>query len=103
MAMTHIQFDDQKQHGRYLRRSLQMLEEGREQLIKTKDVMQTMINGDGSSSTHFPEVTSRFGFTDDATAKAAWDEINSALSKLTTDASVTSVQAALLQLFSKLR
>lgn len=103
MAMTHIQFNDQLQHGRYLRRVLQMTEEGRETLIKTKDVMQTMIDGDGSDAAHFTEVTTRFGFTDNATSKAAWDEINSALSKLTTDASVTNVQAALLQLFSKLR
>lgn len=80
-----------------------MLEEGRETLVKAKDVMQVMIDGDGSSATHFTEVTARFGFTDNATAKAGWDELNSALFKLTTDAQVSSVQAAMLQLFSKLR
>jgi hypothetical protein len=103
MAMLHIQFNDQLQHGRYLRRGLQMMEEGRETLIKAKDVMATMMNGDGTLAAHFTEVTSRFGFTDDTTSKAAWDELNSALSKFTTDAQVTSVQSALLQLFSKLR
>ena len=103
MAMTHIQFNDQLQHGRYLRRAIQMIEEGRETLVKTKDVMQTMIDGDGTDAAQFTEVTARFGFTNNATAKAGWDELNSALSKITTDASVTNVQAALLQLFSKLR
>lgn len=103
MAMTHIQFNDQLQHGRYLRRGLQMLEEGRETLIKAKDVMSTMIDGDGTSIAHFNEVTSRFGFVDNTTSKEAWDELNSAIAKLTTDAQVTSVQSALLQLFSKMR
>lgn len=103
MAMTHIQFDDRLQHGRLLRGALQKLEAGREELIKTKDVMITMIDGDGTLITHFDEVTLRFGFSNNTIAKSCWDEINSLLNKITTDASVTFVNTATLQLFNKLR
>jgi hypothetical protein len=65
--------------------------------------MALMLNGDGTNATHFPYITTKFGFATDADAKAAWDELNSVLFKLTTDASVSSVNAAILQLFNKLR
>lgn len=99
--MTHISFDETKKHGRELRAALQWLEEGYEALSDLKTVMTHMIDGDGSSATHFAVVTSRFGFTDNNVSKAAWDEINSLLGKLNTDGSVTFVNAALLQVFAK--
>lgn len=113
MAITHLQFNDNLQHGRLLRSGLS-LETARETLIKARDCMQTMIDGDGSSIAHFDEVVRKFGcdgwVADNAVtdpqrtvAKAIYDELNSALFKLTTDSSVSSVQAALLQLFNRLR
>lgn len=103
MAFTHIQFDDQKQHGRYLRRALQHIEEGYDTLLDIIATMTTMIDGDGSSDAQFSEVTTRFGFGSNADAKAAWDELNSLKSKLVTDDSVSFVNAAMLQAFNKFR
>ena len=113
MAISHLQFNRGTYHGNLLAQGL-ALETAREQLIKARDCMQTMINGDGSAIAHFDEVVKRFGvegwsisdaITDPmrTTAKGIWDELNSALSKITTDSSVSSVQSALLQLFNKLR
>lgn len=113
MAISHLQFNDSSHHGRLLRSGLS-IETARENLIKTRDVMQMMLDGDGSSIAHFDEVVKKFGaggWADNVAvtdahrtvAKGIWDELNSALSKITTDVQVSSVQAALLQLFSKLR
>lgn len=113
MAISHIQFDGKNAstgvtHGVMLRQALSQLDEGRANLVKVRDVMTLMIDGDGSNATQFDEVVTRFGFsaavglTANQQAKAAWDELNSALSKITTDASVSSVQSALNQVFKKL-
>lgn len=103
MAKTNIYFNDQTNHGRILRRGLNTLEEGFESLNDVLANMPHMIDGDGSDAAHFTEVTSRYGFADNATAKAAWDELNSLMAKLNTDNSVTSVNAAMLQAFAKMR
>src|SRR4051812_2928911 len=103
MAFSHIQFNDQLPHGTKLRRGLSNLEEGLDGLNKIRDTMTLMIDGDGSNSTQFAEATTRFGFPDNASAKAAWDELNSLLGKLNSDADQTSVHTAMTQAFSKLR
>lgn len=101
--MTHVQFNDTLQHGRILRRSLQQLEDGLSTLNEILATMTMMINGDGSQSSQFVEVTNRFGFTDEVTSQAAWNELNSLASKLNTDANVTAVHAAMIQAFNKFR
>lgn len=103
MAFTHVQFNDQLQHGRLLRRGLSQLEEGISVLQQAKGTMAMMIDGDGSNIAHFSEFVTRFGFGSTTDAKAAWDELNSLLSKLTTDAQVTFVNAAMVQAFAKFR
>ena len=103
MATTHLAFNDQLTHGRMLRRGLDQLEEGREGINDVLASMTTMIDGDGSSAAHFTLATAKFGFPTDAAAKAAWDELNSLAAKFNTDASVSSVQSALLQAFNKFR
>lgn len=103
MAVQHIQFNDQLPHGRMLRRALDQLEEA---IAKLEDLISTvtlMIDGDGSQASHFTYVTSKFGFADNATAKAAWDELNSLMFKLTTNSSITDMYAALNQAFNKFR
>lgn len=113
MAISHLQFNRGTYHGNLLAQGL-ALETAREQLIKARDCMQMMIDSDGSSIAHFDKVVERFGvegwstsgiITDAmrTTAKGIWDELNSALSKITTDSQVSNTQAALLQLFNKLR
>lgn len=103
MAVQHINFNDQTPHGRMLRRGLTQLEDGLDHLNDLKATMALMIDGDGSQAAHFTYVTGKFGFGTDANAKAAWDELNSLLAKLNTDAQVTFVNAALLQCFNKFR
>jgi hypothetical protein len=107
VAISHIQFDARNSgnvtHGLALRTALSQLEQGRENLIKIRDTMALMVDGDTGTAANYGEVVTRFGFGSTTDAKAAFDEINSALGKITTDASVSSVQAALLQLFNKLR
>lgn len=107
MAIQHIQFDGRNNgnvtHGLMLRTALNQLEEGRANLIKVRDAMALMVDGDTAVAANYGEVVTRFGFGSNTDAKAAFDEINSALGKITVDTSVSSVQSALLQLFNKLR
>ena len=101
MAVSHISLNDQTQHGRMLRSALNKLDDGLQELTDLLAIMATMVDGDGSSSTHFPYVTSKFGFASDSKSKEAFDELNSLKYKLSTNASVTDVNAAMLQAFHK--
>jgi hypothetical protein len=101
MAVSHIAFNDQISHGRDLRRCLQQMEESHVGLNDVLLVMAQMIDGDGSQAAHFTYVTTKFGFDSDAKSKAAWDELQSLASKFNTDASVSSVKAALAQAFAR--
>jgi len=100
---AHIFFNDQTNYGRMLRRTLQMMEESDDLIKDVRDVMIQMRDGDGSDEAHYAEVTSRFGFTSNAKAKAAFEELDSAYSKTSGDGSVSNVRAARDQLFAKLR
>lgn len=103
MAFQHIYFNDQTSYGRQFRRMLQMSEEADDLMKDVRDVMIQMRDGDGSQAAHYAEVTARFGFDSDAKSKAAFEELDSALSKTSGDGSVSNVRAARDQLFAKLR
>lgn len=103
MAFNHIYFNDQTSYGRMLRRMLQMSEEADDLMKDVRDVMIQMRDGDGSQAVHYAEVTSRFGFTTDAKAKEAFEELDSAYSKTSGDGSVSNVRTARDQLYTKLR
>ena len=66
MAFSHLHFNDQAQYGRLLRRALNMSEEADEALKDIRDLMIQMRDGDGSQDAHYAELTSRFGFVNDA-------------------------------------
>jgi hypothetical protein len=112
--ISHIQFNDATQHGRLLRSWLNaveaMLDIGEDVFLK----MPTMIDGDGSQITHFDEVVKRLhvgGWVPDqpvtdpqrTIAKGLWDEFQSAYSKISGNANVSAVNAALKQILSKCR
>jgi hypothetical protein len=103
VSVGHYQFNDQTQHGRILRRVMNgaesFLDEGADLLA----CIPQMIDGDGSDAAHFTYVTSKFGFPDNATAKAAWEEFQSVMGKITGDGSVTFVNAAIRQALAKFR
>jgi hypothetical protein len=103
VATTNLYFNDQTQYGRMLRRGLNLLEEGYELLNDVLANVPHMIDGNGSDAAHFTEVTARYGFDNNADAKAAWDELNSLMFKLNTNTSVSDMNAAMLQAFAKLR
>lgn len=103
MAFAHIHFNDQTAYGRQLRRMLMQAEESDDLMKDVRDVMIQMRDGDGSQDAHYAEVTSRFGFTNDAKARSAFEELDSAYSKTSGDGSVSNVRAARDQLFAKLR
>src|SRR6187431_922835 len=101
MAYGHITFNEALKHGRDLRQLMQQLEFVFDQLGHTVGEMATMVDGDGSSATHFPHMTASYGFETDAYSKAAYEELQAFYGKLNTDASVSNVKAALLQVLSK--
>lgn len=103
MAFQHLHFNDQTQYGRGLRRMLQQAEESDESQVDQISLMSLMIDGDGSQDAHYAEITVRYGFVDDASSHAAYNELQSAYSKISGNGSVTDVRAARDQLFNKLR
>lgn len=103
MTVLHIQFNPGTQHGALLRSPLRKMEESLAEFQEIKGTMALMIDGDGSSPDHFAYIQEHFGFLNNDVAKAAWDELNSLLFKLTTNASVDNVNAAMLQVFNKFR
>jgi hypothetical protein len=103
MAFNHIHFNDQSTYGRKLRRMLDLMEEGDDLMSDVRDLMIQMRDGDGSQDAHYAELTTRFGFTSDAKARAAFEELDSAFSKTSGNGEVTNVRAARDQLYAKLR
>ncbi len=103
MAFAHIHFNDQTQYGRMLRQLTRISEESDDLFTDVRDLMVQMRDGDGSSNAHYAELTARFGFVDDAGARAAFEELDSAYSKTSGNGSVSNVRAARDQFFAKLR
>lgn len=105
MTVGHVLFTDTaaNAYGYHLRKALSALEDGRDDLTDILATMVQMIDGDSGNAANYTYMTERYGFTDNATAKACFDELNSALGKLNTDGSVSNVHAAMNQCFAKLR
>jgi len=103
MAFNHIHFDDNLPYGRLLRSALRTNEDADDKLADIVALFASMIDGDGSSDTHYTEVTSRFAFTSNAQAHLAYNELTSAYSKSSGNGSVTNVRAARDQMFAYLR
>lgn len=103
MAVGHLKFDDQTQHGRILRRFLNAVEETLDLGADLLAAFAQMIDGDGSQAAHFTYLTARLGTPSDAVTKSLWEELQSAYSKVSGDGSVSSVNAALKQVVAKLR
>jgi hypothetical protein len=101
--VEHHNFNDQLPHGRLLRRWLNGIEEAVDGGSDVLAVMTQMLTGDPAQEASFGTITTRFGFASNADAKGAWDEINSAYSKVSGNGSVDSVNAALTQVIAKLR
>lgn len=104
MATSNIPFDRSVQFGQEIKALLTAYRKVVTDGPLILAAMAHMVDGDGSSSTHFTELATGGSvpvFENVADAKASWDELQSVNAKLTTDASVTNVQAALLQVCAK--
>ncbi len=100
MAAGNYTFNDSTHGGRLLRSAISQFEAGYNAL---KQVQGCMIQSLSSGSPQVQSFLDFWGFPDMATAQAAYDEFSSMMGKITTDASVSSVQAALNQAFNKFR
>ncbi len=115
MAFAHLYFNQASQFGAKLRSFLNAAESSDDQFVDVRDVMIQMRDGDGSQNVHYAEVTKRFGFggwestqgepttEQNAIARAAFEELDSAYSKTSGNGSVANVRAARDQMFAKLR
>ncbi len=105
MAFSHIYFNDQTSYGRMLRRMLNLMEESDDLMADVRDVMIQMRDGADNPEDHtnYAEVTTRFGFSSNTQARAAFLELDSAYSKTSGNNSVSDVRAARDQLYAKLR
>ena len=103
MAANHIHFNDNSKYGAMLRKLLTFIEQGDDLFVDVRDVMIQMRDGDGSSAAHYALVQQYFGFENDAAAKAAFEELDSAFAKTSGNGSVSNVRAARDQLLAKLR
>lgn len=101
MAATNIPFDRSNQFGQEIKALLN----GYRKVVTDGPVilsaMSHMVDGDGTDVSHFTEMVTLGIYENTADAKASWDELQSVNAKLTTDSSVTNVQAALLQVCAK--
>jgi hypothetical protein len=103
MAFDHIHFDDTTQYGRLLRQMLRTNEAGDDYFTDVMSLFESMLDGDGSADGHYTEVAVRFGFTSNALAHAAFNELASAYAKTSGNGAVTNVRAARDQMFAFLR
>lgn len=101
MAADNIPFDRSNQFGQEIKALLNAYRKVNQDGPNILQAMQHMIDGDGSDKDHFAEMVTLgiYETTDDA--KASYDELASINGKLTTDGSVTSVDAALKQVCAK--
>ena len=100
---THFTFNVNLTSGSRLRGALANLESSRISLFNELATMTAALDGDGSNDAHFANVVAEYGFANTTVARSAWLELNSAVSKINSDASVSGTDAALKQLFTRLR
>lgn len=103
MAVSHIPVNQSVPFGNGLVDDLSQLEGAYNRIKGRLASMSLMIDGDSGQAANYTEMQQRVGLESNEDAKAAFDELNSAMFKLGTNASVTDVNAALLQVFNKFR
>lgn len=94
---THLPYDKTSAYGQLIQGVMSPLTAAVQRLIDLVATMDTM-KETGQVGEY---MRSKFGFPDVATTQAAYDELNSLLSKVSTDAQVDHVYAAITQAFHK--
>ena len=102
---THYAFNRNIPAGFRLGRAHEGLDIALVGLVAERDTMVQMRDGADcpSDSACYAAVTSAYGFSSNVEARGAFLELDALCAKLTTDASVTSVNAAIKQFLARLR
>ena len=106
MAAPHFDYSQSLPFAIQIRNMFGNLENSFNSLVNNNGLvgtMKLMIDGDGSQDVHYHPIAVAAGFADDATARAAFNEILSVQGKLDSDASVSNVNAAVIQAINKFR
>ena len=101
MASTDINFDRSNQFGQEIKAYLNAVRKCNDDGQKIIDAIVHMVDGDGSAAAHFAELVTKGTFPTNEDAQAMYNELASLNAKLTTDSSVTSVDAAMKQICAK--
>lgn len=107
MAANYIELDRTTEVGRKLSRYATMLREAVDGLAQTRDSILQMRDGDGTSAADYDLLATEGGYVANdyadanAAAKASFDELDSLLSKVNTDDSVSFTRAAIDQFCAK--
>lgn len=103
MAVTHIYSSRATEYGAKLHTALDQFDAGLRGLIEIAGTMDFMHDeAQATTEDKWAPLKPYFGFATGVAAKAAYDELMSLIAKLTTDASVTFVDAAIKQVRKKL-
>ena len=103
MAIEYINYNRSNDYGSAVRQVLFHLETGLDSGQKILKTLQLMIDGDGSQDSDYALIATLYGFASPAVARTFYNEWLSAIGKITTNDSVTNVNAALVKLCSELR
>lgn len=103
MASSYLPYNPNTKHGASLSRALTSFEQGMNDLVAQFATMDLMKDPAASGDAVYDAIRTEYGFPTSALAHAGYDELNSALSKVTVDTEVSNVYAALKQLFAKYR
>lgn len=101
MANTSIQFDRANQFGQEIKAVLNAIRKVNDDLPKVLESIIHMVDGDGSQAAHFAPLVTLGIYPTNEMAQASYNELASVNAKLTTNASVDNVDAAMKQVCAK--
>lgn len=101
MAATNIDFDRSNQFGQEIKAYLNAIRKVNQDGPNILATIVHMVDGDGTAEAHFAELVANGIYPTNADAMASYNELVSINLKMTTDASVTSVDAAMKQVCAK--
>jgi len=101
MAVGHIKLTPSASHTVYIQVAMNQLRDGKRKLSEVIAFLSQMIDGDISIEENFSYMATALG-TDNANAKAAFDELSSLHFKLTTNVSINDMHSAMDQAVARL-
>lgn len=81
-------------HGKYIQRDVSANSDADRWRQELHDMLVQQLDGDGSQDSHYATIVTLYGFADQATAHAWFNEFMSCFGKTSGDGDVSSVRAA---------